>query len=95
MSKDVDIDCKFKYFKKCNCVDFLFTQIDITDDRLCADRPNCHTKRLRRKEQECEKYKQALDEIEKYLDAQQQYFDGKDYHNLLDIIKKTKETNNA
>lgn len=38
-----------------------------------------------------EKYKRALDEIEKYLDAQQKYFDGEDYHNLLDIINKTKE----
>lgn len=36
-------------------------------------------------------YKQALDEIEKYLDAQQKYFDGEDYHNLLDIINKAKE----
>ena len=34
---------------------------------------------------------QALDEIEKYLDAQQKYFDGEDYHNLLDIINKVKE----
>lgn len=61
---------------------------------------------LKSKEQECEKlknekalrnaikanhkYKQILDEIEKYLDAQQQYFDGEDYHNLLDIINKVK-----
>lgn len=37
------------------------------------------------------RYKQSLDEIEKYLDAQQQYFDGEDYHNLLDIINKVKE----
>lgn len=37
------------------------------------------------------KYKQALDEIEKYLDAQQKYFDGEDYHNLLDIINEVKE----
>lgn len=37
-----------------------------------------------------DKLKQALDEIEKYLDAQQKYFDGEDYHNLLDIINKTK-----
>ena len=37
------------------------------------------------------KLKQALDEIEKYLDAQQKYFDGEDYHNLLDIINKAKE----
>ena len=40
--------------------------------------------------QEVSKFKQALDEIEKYLDAQQKYFDGEDYHNLLDIINKTK-----
>ena len=38
------------------------------------------------------KYKQALDEIEKYLDAQQKYFDGEDYHNLLDIIDKVKDS---
>ena len=37
-----------------------------------------------------DRYKQALDEIEKYLDAQQKYFDGEDYHNLLDIINKVK-----
>ena len=37
------------------------------------------------------KYRQALDEIEKYLDEQQKYFDGEDYHNLLDIINKVKE----
>ncbi len=35
--------------------------------------------------------RKALDEIEKYLDAQQQYFDGEDYHNLLNIINKAKE----
>lgn len=45
---------------------------------------NCYYKQLKRKEQ-------AFDEIEKYLDAQQKYFDGEDYHNLLDIIDKTKE----
>lgn len=40
-----------------------------------------------------EKYKRTLDEVEKYLDAQQKYFDGEDYHNLLDIIKKVKGEN--
>ena len=44
----------------------------------------CYFKQLKRKEQ-------ALDEIEKYLDTQQKYFDGEDYHNLLDIINKVKE----
>lgn len=41
-----------------------------------------------------DRYKQVLNEIEKYLDAQQKYFDGEDYHNLLDIINKAKEGNN-
>ena len=52
----------------------------------CTDKKNadCYFKQLKRKER-------ALDEIEKYLDAQQQYFDGEDYHNLLDIINKAKE----
>ena len=50
----------------------------------CSDNSNCYYKQLKTKEQ-------ALDEIEKYLDAQQKYFDGEDYHNLLDIINKAKE----
>ena len=57
----------------------------------CSECPNCHYKQLARKTAECEKYKQALDEIEKYLDAQQQFFNGEDYHNLLGIINKAKE----
>ena len=57
----------------------------------CSECYNCYYKQLARKTAECEKYKQALDEIEKYLDVQQQFFDGEDYHNLLDIINKTKE----
>ena len=61
----------------------------ILQDDVCETNPycegyNCYYKQLKRKEQ-------ALDEIEKYLDAQQKYFDGEDYHNLLDIINKVKE----
>ena len=40
---------------------------------------------------EYRKLEQTLNEIEKYLDAQQKYFDGECYHNLLDIISKVKE----
>ena len=36
-------------------------------------------------------YMRALDEIERYLDAQQKYFDGEDYHNLLDIINEARK----
>lgn len=70
--------------------------------RVCECNHNCYFKQLKRKEEELQaqrnfttqdrlKYKQALDEIEKYLDAQQKYFDGEDYHNLLDIINEAKE----
>ena len=34
---------------------------------ICNDRPNCYYKQLKRKEQECEKINQALDEIEKIV----------------------------
>ena len=57
------------------------------EEYSCSECYNCYYKQLKRKEQ-------ALDEIEKYLDAQQKYFDGEDYHNLLDIINEAKEENN-
>ena len=90
--KDVDIDCKFKYFEKCLCVNK--SEFNSFKHKLCKDYPNCYRKQFERKKKKCEKYEQALNEIEKYLDAQQKYFDGEDYHNLLDIINKAKEGNN-
>ena len=58
-------------------------------DETCETGNECKQKKCAFKDRL--KYKQALDEIEKYLDAQQKYFDGEDYHNLLDIINKVKE----
>ena len=58
-------------------------------DETCETGNECKQKKCVFKDRL--KYKQALDEIEKYLDAQQKYFDGEDYHNLLDIINKVKE----
>ena len=58
-------------------------------DKTCETGNECKQKKCVFKDRL--KYKQALDEIEKYLDAQQKYFDGEDYHNLLDIINKVKE----
>ena len=58
-------------------------------DKTCKTGNECKQKKCVFKDRL--KYKQALDEIEKYLDAQQKYFDGEDYHNLLDIINKVKE----
>ena len=58
----------------------------------CHDKVNkCKYYTLYRQLKDRLKYKQALDEIEKYLDAQQKYFDREDYHNLLDIINKVRE----
>lgn len=51
----------------------------------CLD---CEYKNTKR---DVDRYSKTLDEIEQYLDAQQKYFDGEDYHNLLDIINKVKE----
>ena len=58
-------------------------------DKTCETGNECKQKKCVFKDRL--KYKQALDEIEKYLDIQQKYFDGEDYHNLLDIINKVKE----
>ena len=58
-------------------------------DKTCETGNECKQKKCVFKDRL--NYKQALDEIEKYLDAQQKYFDGEDYHNLLDIISKAKE----
>ena len=57
-------------------------EINLKNERLVAEKYTMNEEIL--------KFRQALDEIEKYLDAQQKYFDGEDYHNLLDIINKVK-----
>lgn len=59
----------------------------------CTDKKNadCYYKQLKRAQQELQTKELALNEIEKYLYVQQKYFDGEDYHNLLDIINKAKE----
>ena len=69
-----------------------------TDEEYHKEEENTLRKIIKNKEErnielykENKKYKQALDEIEKYLDAQQKYFDGEDYHNLLNIIDEVKD----
>ena len=59
----------------------------------CSKNPNCYFKQLQRKTAECEKYKQALEEIEKCI---KEYIDNKELYNrrlnkILDIINKIKE----
>lgn len=58
-------------------------------DETCETGNECKQKKCVFKDRL--KYKQALDEIEQYLDVQQKCFDSEDYHNLLDIINKAKE----
>ena len=59
-------------------------------DKTCETGNECKQKKCVFKDRL--KYKQALDEIEKYLDAQQKYFDGEDCHNLLNIISSIKDS---
>ena len=70
VSKCIHID----YWEHCNCCnDFIktiypkATKCPIEEDLRCETYPNCYFKQLKRKEQKCEKYKQALDEIEELV----------------------------
>ena len=92
----VDVsECEFLIISNdkqlCRCIKSdLFGAIEFVENAKngnCKNNSNCYYKQLKSKEQ-------GLDEIEKYLDAQQKYFDGEDYHNLLDIINEAKEENN-
>ena len=63
---------------------------------FCKDNPNCYFKQLKRKEQEVNKYKQALNEIEDVADdynrvekTSQYYRDG--FDEIQDIINEVKE----
>lgn len=71
------------YFKQLKRKEQECEEINLKNERLVAEKYTMNEEIL--------KLKQALNEIGKYLDAQQKYFDGEDYHNLLDIINKTKE----
>lgn len=72
----------------------------------CSKNPNCYFKQLARKTQECEKYKQTLDEIKEY--TRKQFCDNCEdigsteyschceyceYQEYLDIISKAKDIN--
>ena len=69
-----------------------------TDDILCENNKNCPLKQLKRKEQECEEYKQALDEIEKIVEKYNIKIQNtivskplEDLFDILQIIQKVKE----
>ena len=83
---NLDCDCNSNpncYYKQLKRKEQECEEINLKNERLVAEKYTMNEEIL--------KFRQALDEIEKYLDAQQKYFDGEDYHNLLDIINKVKE----
>lgn len=79
-------NCYYKQLKRkekeCEKYKKKFSRFFNIDNQECWDIAFLNNKKA--------KYKQALDEIEKYLDTQQKYFDGEDYRNLLDIINEAK-----
>ena len=88
---------------ECNFCEWKSSDIPQCRIRLASFEPtckgyNCHYKQLKHKEQECDKYKQALDEIEKFA---QDIVNTKEWINcsynalkaelILDIINEVKE----
>lgn len=61
----------------------------------CECNPNCYYKQLSHKTAECDKYEQALDEIEEYCDKQISLTGDLPFRttesDILDIISKAKE----
>lgn len=66
-----------------------------TDEFECNCYPNCYYKQLKRKEQECDKYKEALDEIKRYRVCEINDEDGEEGDVILGIIDETKEQNDG
>lgn len=67
----------------------------ISGSCYCEAKEDCYYKQLRRKEEECNTYKQALDEIEKIAkECHQRWLNDEDerggYDNILQIIQKVK-----
>ena len=94
-----------KYFKGVGCIYDSFKFWGCTNlGGMCSEHPDCYFKQLKHKEQECDKYKQALDKIEEIANKQRK-FDltgktpltpvinevGGDFIDILDIINKVRE----
>ena len=96
MIDGVDVS-KCKQHRKCILPDNIGCKID---DMLCCDKPNCEYKQLQRKNAECEKYEQALNEIEEFIitdtcepckELEEDNCDECNGRIILDIINKAKE----
>ena len=70
--------------------------IELTRYVQCEYNPDCYFKQLKRKEQECNNYKQALDEIENYVrdnsdfDKSDKLTSNTGAYDILEIINKAK-----
>ena len=63
----VDVsECEHQYYKKCK-IDYEEWNNEIIRYNECQNNPNCHFKQLKRKEQECERWKKANDEKNELL----------------------------
>lgn len=83
------------HYKNQSCIaDYLLTDQDFSKAK-CAYSPNCYYKQLQRKEQECDRYRKALKEIEEYCDMQISLTGDLPFRttesDILDIINKAKE----
>ena len=83
-----------KHFKNATCIaDYLLTDMNFSQAK-CELCKNCHYKQLARKTAECEKYKQALDEIEEiiggtYYETEQTVkFKMQDIQDIINIAKE-------
>ena len=96
----VDVsECEFLIINNdkqlCRCIKSdLFGAIEFVENAKngnCKDNPNCYFKQLKRKEQECGKYKQALDEIRQYRVCEINDEDGEEGDVILGIINEINE----
>ena len=66
----------------------------------CEENPNCYYKQLKRKEQECEKYKQVLNEIKEIINEPciicnktcEECNNNCEHKDILNIINKARES---
>lgn len=72
-------------------IKLIISNIDEFDSEFITYRADSMKRLLEDALEYMKKEEQVFNEIEKYLDAQQKYFDSEDYHNLLNIINKAKK----
>ena len=86
-----------KYFncdsKECKAEYYVRYGYEIVEYDSCIENPNCCYKQLKRKEQECNKYKQTLSEIEEIAMCimDDDLEESSAYYNAKQILQKISE----